>query len=116
MERDFTNINDITEGVVRILEKDTRERSKAKENYKIYNIGNNNSVKLLDFIEAIEENLGVKAQRQLLPMQPGDVEKTWANVDDLIKDYDYSPNTPVKVGVAHFIKWFKMYYRVGGEN
>lgn len=116
MERDFTYIDDITEGVVRILEKDTKERSTTKENYKIYNIGNNNSVKLLDFIEAIEENLGVKAQKQMLPMQPGDVERTWANVDDLIKDYDYSPNTPVKEGVAHFVEWFKTYYGVRSEQ
>ena len=116
MERDFTYIDDIVEGVVRILEKDPKEKRNAKENYKIYNIGNNNSVKLLDFIEAIEKNLGIKAQRELLPMQPGDVERTWANVDDLIKDYNYSPNTPVGEGVAHFIKWYKMYYGVGGEN
>ena len=116
MERDFTYIDDIVEGVVRILEKDPKEKRNTRENYKIYNIGNNNSVKLLDFIEAIEKNLGIKAQRELLPMQPGDVERTWANVDDLIKDYNYSPNTPVGEGVAHFIKWYKMYYGVGGEN
>ncbi|MEZ4970198.1 MAG: NAD-dependent epimerase [Flavobacteriaceae bacterium] len=116
MERDFTYIDDITEGVVRILEKDTKERRNTKENYKIYNIGNNNSVKLLDFIEAIEKKLGIQAKRELLPMQPGDVEKTWANVDDLIQDYNYSPNTPVGEGVGHFIEWFKMYYGVGGEN
>ena len=116
MERDFTYIDDITEGVVRILEKDTKKRTDKKENFKVYNIGNNNSVKLLDFIEAIEKNLGIKAQRELLPMQPGDVERTWANVDDLIKDYDYSPNTPVKEGVAHFVEWFKMYYGVRSEQ
>jgi len=112
MERDFTYIDHITEGVVRILEKDIKPRTDAGEKYKIYNIGNNNSVKLLDFIEAIEENLGIKAQRNLLPMQAGDVEKTWANVDDLIKDYGYSPNTPIKKGVANFISWYKKYYKV----
>jgi len=110
MERDFTYIDDITEGVVRILEKDINYRTKAGEKYKIYNIGNNNSVRLLDFIEAIEENLGIKAQRNLLPMQSGDVVRTWADVDDLIKDYDYQPDTPIKKGIASFIKWYKKYY------
>ena len=106
MERDFTYIDDITEGVIRILEGAPR----AKTLYKLYNIGNNNSVKLLDFIDAIEENLNIKAEKQLLPMQPGDVVKTWANVDDLIADYDYSPNTPIKQGIQHFIRWYKNYY------
>src|SRR5690554_3872845 len=112
MERDFTYINDIVEGVVRIVEKDTKDRLAQKENYKIYNIGNNNSVKLLDFIEIIEQELGIPAKRQLLPMQPGDVEKTWANVDDLIKDYDYRPNTSIKEGVAAFIEWYRGYYSI----
>tara|TARA_R110002049_G_scaffold77408_1_gene197973 strand:+ start:1266 stop:2297 length:1032 start_codon:yes stop_codon:yes gene_type:complete len=112
MERDFTYIDDITEGVVRILEKNIKPRMDKGEKYKIYNIGNNNSVKLLDFIQAIEENLGIKAKRELLPMQPGDVEKTWANVDALITDYDYRPNTPIKTGVANFINWYKKYYKV----
>jgi len=108
MERDFTYIDDITEGVVRILEGAPRTR----ELYKLYNIGNNNSVKLLDFIEAIEEDLRVKAEKQMLPMQPGDVERTWANVEDLIKDYDYHPNTPIKSGIAAFIEWYKNYYNI----
>ena len=112
MERDFTYIDDITEGVVRILEKDIKPRINEGKNYKIYNIGNNNSVKLLDFIEAIEENLGIKAKRNLMPMQAGDVEKTWANVDDLIKDYDYRPNTSIKKGVANFISWYKKFYKI----
>ena len=112
MERDFTYIDDITEGVVRILEKNIKPRMDKGEKYKIYNIGNNNSVKLLDFIQAIEENLGIKAKRNLLPMQPGDVEKTWANVDDLITDYEYSPNTPIKKGVSDFISWYKQYYHI----
>jgi UDP-glucuronate 4-epimerase len=112
MERDFTYIDDITEGVVRILEKDTTYRITSGEKYKIYNIGNNNSVKLLEFIQAIEENLGIQAKRILLPMQAGDVKKTWANVDDLIKDYNYSPNTPIKKGVTNFINWYKEYYNI----
>lgn len=108
MERDFTYIDDITEGVVRIIEKNTKNRAL----YKVYNIGNNNSVKLLDFISEIEKNMDTKAIQQLLPMQPGDVEKTWADVNDLIKDYGYHPNTSIKKGVASFIKWYKTYYNI----
>ena len=110
MERDFTYINDITEGVIRILENDRYTNGETKDRYKVYNIGNNNSVKLLDFIEAIEQKLGVRAERQLLPMQPGDVEKTWANVDDLIRDYNYRPNTSIEEGVGAFVNWYKAYY------
>src|SRR5690606_2838284 len=112
MERDFTYIEDIVDGVVRILEKDTKERLAGNENYKLYNIGNNRPVKLLDFIEALENQLGVPAKRQLLPMQPGDVEKTWANVDDLANDYGYSPNTSIDKGISAFIDWYKKYYNV----
>ncbi|UOY06098.1 NAD-dependent epimerase [Muricauda sp. SCSIO 64092] len=112
MERDFTYIDDITEGVIRIIEKSATNRVENNKLYKIYNIGNNNSVKLLDFIDAIEKELNIKANRQYLPIQPGDVEKTWANVDDLIKDYDYEPNTSIKDGVASFIDWYKKYYRL----
>lgn len=111
MERDFTYIDDITEGVVRILEKSPKERIENKQLYKVYNIGNNNSVKLLDFVDAIENKLGVKANRNYMDIQPGDVEKTWANVDALIKDYNYSPNTSIKDGVSAFINWYKNYYK-----
>jgi UDP-glucuronate 4-epimerase len=112
MERDFTFIDDITEGVVRIIEKETISRINNGQNYKIYNIGNNNSVNLLDFISAIEKKLEIKAKRELLPMQPGDVEKTWANVDELIRDYSYQPNTSITKGVGTFINWFKRYYNI----
>ncbi|MDF0708340.1 NAD-dependent epimerase [Flagellimonas okinawensis] len=112
LERDFTYIDDITEGVVRIIEKDTSERVANNELYKIYNIGNNSSVKLLDFIEEIEKSLGIEAIRNNLPMQPGDVEKTWANVTDLIKDYDYKPNTPIAEGVDKFVSWYKEFYNI----
>ncbi|WP_273276735.1 NAD-dependent epimerase [Maribacter polysiphoniae] len=109
MERDFTYIDDIVEGVVRIIEKtDTIETPPL---YKIYNIGNNRSVKLMDFIEAIEKNLGIIAKKEMLPMQPGDVAKTWANVDELIKDYGYHPNTPIREGIHNFINWYKEYYK-----
>ncbi|WP_299128692.1 NAD-dependent epimerase [uncultured Winogradskyella sp.] len=110
MERDFTYVDDIVEGVVRIIEKSAQSRIDNKELYKVYNIGNNNSVKLLDFIKEIEHNLDKVAEKNMMPIQPGDVEKTWADVDALIKDYDYKPNTPISEGVKSFINWFKGYY------
>ncbi|ETN96221.1 NAD-dependent epimerase [Zhouia amylolytica] len=112
MERDFTYVDDIVEGVVRICLGETDNRKEKNSLYKVYNIGNNNSVKLLDFIHEIEENLGKKAEMNLMPIQPGDVARTWAKVDDLIKDYNYSPNTPVKKGIEAFINWYKDYYNV----
>jgi len=110
MERDFTYIDDIVEGVVRIIEKPATERIESNNLYKVYNIGNNNSVKLLDFIKEIEVNLDKVATKNMMEMQPGDVERTWADVDELIKDYDYRPNTSIKQGVKSFIDWFKNYY------
>ncbi|MCR9263385.1 MAG: NAD-dependent epimerase [Flavobacteriaceae bacterium] len=110
MERDFTYIDDIVEGIVRIIEADVAKRHNDEGLYKVYNIGNNKSVKLMDFIGAIEQNLGVTSKKELLPMQDGDVPKTWADVQDLVKDYDYSPNTPVEEGVANFIEWYKDFY------
>ncbi len=111
MERDFTYVDDIVEGVVRIIEKPITERTDNKELYKVYNIGNNNSVKLLDFIKEIEFNLDKTAEKNMLPIQPGDVERTWADVDQLIKDFDYRPNTSIKKGVKSFIDWYKDYYK-----
>ena len=111
MERDFTFVDDIVEGVVRIIEKSAQPRIESNELYKVYNIGNNNSVKLLDFIKEIELNLDKVATKNMMDMQPGDVERTWADVDQLIKDYDYSPNTSIKEGVKSFIDWFKNYYK-----
>jgi UDP-glucuronate 4-epimerase len=112
LERDFTYIDDITEGVVRILETPLAQTLDKKTLYKVYNMGNSKSVKLLDFIEAIEESLGISATKNMMAMQPGDVEKTWANVDDLIRDYDYRPNTPIKQGVQRFVDWYKAFYEV----
>ncbi|RIV30539.1 NAD-dependent epimerase [Flagellimonas lutimaris] len=112
MERDFTYIDDITEGVVRIVEDNYTKQYDSKPLYKVYNIGNNNSVKLIDFIEAIEQKLQVKAQKNMMGMQPGDVERTWANVDPLIKDYGYSPNTTIQEGVDAFIDWYREFYNV----
>ena len=112
MERDFTYINDITEGVVRIVEDNFTEKYNSEELYHLYNIGNNKSVKLMDFIEAIENKLGTTAQKNMMDMQPGDVERTWANVVPLISDYDYTPNTPIQEGVDSFIDWYRKFYNV----
>ena len=107
MERDFTYIDDIVEGIYRIITKPTVER---EEKYKIYNIGNNKAVRLIDFINSIEQCIGKKAKKVMLPMQPGDVERTWANVDELINDYGYSPNTSVDEGIKSFVEWYRAYY------
>ncbi|WP_445381962.1 NAD-dependent epimerase [Robiginitalea sp. IMCC43444] len=113
MERDFTYIDDITEGVLHIVNEDVEKRKRPGQDlYRLYNIGNNRSEKLTDFISTIERELGIKAKKQLLPMQPGDVPQTWANVDGLINDYGYHPNTPIAQGVKNFIDWFKEYYKV----
>jgi len=106
MERDFTYIDDIVEGVKRVIEKPVESR----ELYKIYNIGNNDSVKLLDFITQMETSLGKEATKEMLPMQMGDVKRTWANVDGLIKDYEYKPEVKVEEGVRRFVKWYQEYH------
>ncbi|WBX70743.1 NAD-dependent epimerase/dehydratase family protein [Tenacibaculum retecalamus] len=106
MERDFTYIDDIVEGITRIVDKPVV----AREKYKLYNIGNSKSVKLLDFITALEDNLGIKAVKEMMPMQAGDVKKTWANIDDLIKDYNYKPKVVITEGVRLFVAWYKKYY------
>lgn len=109
MERDFTYVGDIVEGVMRIIEGEVDSRKENGSLYKVYNIGNNNSVKLSDYISNIEKNLGAKAEKIMMDMQPGDVAKTWADVSDLIKDYGYSPDTSVEEGVKKFIDWYKEY-------
>ncbi|RLJ97676.1 NAD-dependent epimerase [Tenacibaculum discolor] len=106
MERDFTYIDDIVEGVKRVIEKPVESRGL----YKIYNIGNNDSVKLLDFITQMETSLGKEATKEMLPMQMGDVKRTWANVDGLIKDYEYKPEIKVEEGVRRFVKWYQEYH------
>lgn len=106
MERDFTYVADIVEGVKRIIEKPT----KGRDLYKVYNIGNSNSVKLMDFIAEIENQLGKEATKDLLPIQPGDVAKTFADVKDLERDYDYRPNTPVKTGIERFVSWYTEFF------
>lgn len=110
LERDFTYVSDIVEGILHVIEGSVLERRDTNEFYKLYNIGNNQSVKLLDFIETVEKQLNKKADKIMMPMQPGDVERTWANVDDLIKDYGYQPSTSIENGVRKFVNWYKKYY------
>lgn len=120
MERDFTYIDDIVEGVVRVTQNIPKpnpdwnpaspDPSSSVSPYKLYNIGNNNSVTLLQFIEAIEEALGKEAIKEFLPLQPGDVPATCADIDDLIKDVGFKPATNIKTGIANFIAWYRDYY------
>jgi UDP-glucuronate 4-epimerase len=119
MERDFTYVEDIVEGISRIMEvmpepvltEDVQlDPATSTAPYRIYNIGNNNPVKLMDFIHAIERTLGIKAKMNMIPIQPGEVEKTWADVSDLISEINYSPSTPVEEGVRRFIAWYRSYY------
>lgn len=107
MERDFTYIDDIVVGVVTIIEKPVTE---FRPMYKIYNIGNNNSVKLMDFIATIEKYMGKEAKKEMYPMQMGDVQRTWADVSELIKDYNYKPSTNIEEGIREFVSWYKEYY------
>jgi UDP-glucuronate 4-epimerase len=119
MERDFTYIDDIVEGLVNVIKNvpgGNKEwsgmhpnPSNSKAPYKVYNIGNNNPVKLLDFIKSIEDALNKKAKMNMMLIQPGDVPKTWADVDALIKDFNYKPNTPVEIGVRNFVNWYISY-------
>jgi UDP-glucuronate 4-epimerase len=105
MERDFTYIDDIVNGVTKIIEKNIDSR----EHYKIYNIGNNKTESLQNFIATIEKAMGKKAIKQMYPMQPGDVPRTFADVAELIKDYKYKPKTPINKGIKEFITWYKNY-------
>jgi UDP-glucuronate 4-epimerase len=108
MKRDFTYVDDIVEGLVRVL--DTRPA--AQPPYKVYNIGNHQPVELLDFIAVLEDCLGKKAERRLLPMQPGDVPATFADVDELMRDVGFRPDTPIEEGIRRFTEWYREYYGV----
>lgn len=110
MERDFTYIDDIIEGVTRIIEDRYTNDFDSKKLYKLYNIGNSKSVNLLEFIEKLEEKLGRKAIKNMMEMQPGDVEKTWANVETLQRDYNYKPNTPIENGISATVDWYIDFY------
>ena len=105
MERDFTYIDDTVNGIVKIIEKDNESRG----HYKIYNIGNNKTEKLKDFIAILEQEIGKEAIKEMLPMQQGDVPKTYADIQELIKDYGYSSSTDIRFGISKFVEWFKAY-------
>lgn len=121
MERDFTYIDDIVEGVARIMERIPKpdagwngaqpDPSASFAPYRLYNIGNNRPVKLMDFIAILEDRLGRKAQKRFLPLQAGDVPATFADVDDLMADADFKPATPIEEGIGRFVAWYRDYYR-----
>lgn len=111
MYRDFTYIDDIVKGVENILCNPPAVNLKGAR-YKIYNIGNNKPEKLMDFIEALEKCLGRTAVKEYLPMQPGDVYQTYADVSDLMRDYDFKPDTSIEEGLGKFVEWYRRYYKV----
>ena len=122
MERDFTYIDDIVDGIVRVANHPAApnpgwqgthpDPSSSPAPYRIYNIGNSKPVKLLDFIEAIEQKTGKTAIKNLLPMQPGDIRRTYADISALREDLGYNPSTTVKEGVGRFVDWYRAYYLV----
>jgi UDP-glucuronate 4-epimerase len=120
--RDFTYIDDIVEGVIRVLDRvpepdshwsgDHPDSATSSAPYRLYNIGNNRPVELMQYIEMLEQCLGRTAQKRLLPLQPGDVPDTYADVEDLVRETGYQPTTPVSVGVERFVEWYRNYYGV----
>jgi len=123
MQRDFTYIDDIVEGVIRTSDhtaepnpawnSDAPDPATSKAPYRIYNIGNNNPVELMYLIEIIEKELGRVAEKRMLPLQPGDVPATSANVDALVRDVGFAPQTPIETGVANFVAWYREYFQIG---
>lgn len=114
MQRDFTYIDDIIEGVVRVMKQiptPQTDNPNSKAPYRLYNIGNNKPVKLIDFITTIEKSLGVTAEKEFLPIQPGDVPITYADVDDLYKSVGFKPSTPIEKGIDEFVKWYREFYK-----
>jgi UDP-glucuronate 4-epimerase len=117
MQRDFTYIDDIVEGVRRVMGKlpepnpawsgDRPDPGTSKAPYRVYNIGNNRPVELLRLIGTLEQALGIEAVKEMLPMQPGDVPATFADVDDLMRDVGFRPATPIEEGVPRFVRWYK---------
>ena len=123
MLRDFTYIDDIVEGVIRTSDhtaspnpewnSDRPDPATSKAPYRIYNIGNNNPVELMQLISTLEQSLGRVAEKRLLPIQPGDVPATYANVDALVQDVGFQPATPIETGVRNFVAWYREYYHIG---
>ena len=122
MQRDFTYIDDIVEGIARVLDKiattnenwssEAPDTATSHAPYRIYNIGNNQPVGLMKFIETIEDSLGKKAVKNMLPMQPGDVQATYADIDSLAQDVGFSPTTSLKEGITEFVHWYRDYYKI----
>ncbi|SRR5579871_6153347 len=122
-QRDFTYVDDIVSGIVGALDRvaapnphwnsNDPDPATSKAPYRLYNIGNNRPVELMHYIELVEECLGKKAVKNLLPLQVGDVPATWADIDDLTRDVGYTPTTPVEVGIRRFVQWFVEYYGTG---
>ena len=113
MKRDFTYVDDVVEGVVRVIDRIPQTGEPATSApYQVYNIGNNQPVELMKLIETIENSLGKKAVKEMLPMQPGDVPRTYADVDALMNDVDFRPDTPIEVGIDKFVAWYRGYYGV----
>jgi len=122
MRRDFTYVEDVVEGIVRLMEKipqpssqgngERSDPSRGPAPYRIYNIGNNSPVELLTLIKVLEAKLGKKASMNLLPLQPGDVVATYADIDDLVRDVGFKPETSIEEGVGRFVDWYREYYRV----
>jgi len=120
MRRDFTYVDDVVESVVRLVDRvptanatwsgDSPDPGSSNAPWSVYNIGNNNPVELLDVVSSLEEAIGKKAKRELLPMQPGDVPATYADVDDLMREVDFRPSTPIKIGIGHFVDWFRRHH------
>ncbi len=120
MQRDFTYIDDIVESIVRLVDRiaapnpqwnaDAPDAGSSNAPWRIYNIGNNKPIQLMDLISTLEQAIGKMAITEMLPMQPGDVQATYANVDDLMHDVDFRPSTPIKTGVARFIEWYRRYH------
>ena len=121
MRRDFTYIDDVVESVVRLVDRvpagnpkwssDSPDPGSSAAPWRVYNIGNNNPVELLEVVRLLEQAIGKKAKRELLPMQPGDVPATYADVDDLMREVDFKPATPIAEGIARFIDWYRSYHR-----
>jgi UDP-glucuronate 4-epimerase len=122
MRRDFTYIDDIVEGVIRVVDRipqpdplwhgDSPDSAVSYAPYRLYNIGNHNPVELMKFIEVLESCLGKKAEKNLMPIQAGDVPATYADIDDLIRDVGFKPATPIEIGIARFVEWYKDYYGI----
>ena len=120
-QRDFTYIDDIVEGVIRVLDRipapnpewsgDAPDSANSTAPYQLYNIGNNKPVELMRYIEVLEDCLGIKAEKNMLPMQPGDVPATFADVSDLVRDVGYKPDMSIEQGIANFVDWYRGYYK-----